>query len=101
MAAQRVEWLIKKRRLLSKNRVETGNINVQIPQVVRSSVTYPQRGNRPRALANEKCFRCRGVEHYQKDCKKTSTIACHSCGREGVIRRDCPNCKGNGKRGFQ
>lgn len=42
-----------------------------------------------------KCFKCRQVGHYRRDCTNKAKIYCFGCGLANVKRFECPKCSGN------
>ena len=43
--------------------------------------------------AKELCFNCGVKGHYARDCSNPSRVFCRVCGKIGVYKSTCPNCK--------
>ena len=43
------------------------------------------------------CNHCKGAGEIYKFIKKTVDVNCHICGKKGIIKDDCPTCKGSGR----
>lgn len=49
--------------------------------------------NGERKSSAVKCFNCHKLGHRRQNCKQPQTrMYCYSCGRDGVISSNCPNC---------
>lgn len=56
------------------------------------SVESTSTNQRNSTLAMLQCWNCNQPGHLKRDCRKKQTIACHGCGRAGVIKPNCPSC---------
>lgn len=53
----------------------------------------PKDGVRMNLVSEIHCWKCKGVGHVKRDCKKVQRVpTCFGCGKKGVIRPNCPNC---------
>ena len=56
----------------------------------RASSGQDQRSVSAINLDGPKCYRCQGMGHTSRDCKKTETRTCHRCRKTGHLIADCP-----------
>lgn len=63
---------------------------------------------RVKAVSELRCFQCKQLGHVKRNCRMSQrrvetqnrrTPTCFGCGKEGVIKPNCPNCSKNSRAG--